>query len=1066
MSGADELADGLYRDPGNAGPPTRARYEYQDDCVVLRCIPNLRPGSPVRAVALEWSTDYVLLKDDGWHELVSVKHRDPGQHDWTFARLKNENVFRDMHAIWHAMGEVGDYVFESNRGFAAELKAYEGSLAVPRNPASESVVRLASLLQSDPEEVHRFLHNFFLRPNPLPSRSYIRAVAAQDLAVVMEELGLDGSKSVACVKALADRVAAASTDRPPGPEERVARLTGFIRDLRSNGRTANEAVLAMDELREIVAAASSPTARHIPAVALSSGNQPPTISSEEHDNRSQDPRSDRGRRLAEAVHDSRGRLAARWVAVGLSSEVSQRLADDDSVGNPARLGRELPARGLLVLEGDFGSGKSVTAERIHLADVASAGDGDAPLPVYLSARQVSGLLQDAVQASTTGLGDLRRHGVRLVLDGLDEPGPARAAELLEEARALVFSMPNSRIIATARPGLSLNKEERLSYPPLDREEGTALAQRLGADWWLLVNESPAIEEMLRLPLFLIVALLQIWGFAAVPRSRGTFLDALASAALKRTREPIERPWQALLTLASLTVSRGGTVPAAELGGEQIVRLVLETRLVVRDGRTLRFALPVLEQYFAAQSVLETGLSRLDLHDLQLLDRWRDSLILAVTVGSWDQASALLDAIAQHHPGVVSRLISSAIPGVGSTASAALLPGHIECARQLRHVLSTLVAALGPASRCLGFTNENGNTPAVGAHVDGTSVVAGLRIGQDGPVAVELPAADPAVHGKGIDGSEWHRYRLGHPPADFAAWPWQWGLAWISLDLERLLNDRVLPLPRHGPFYDERRWQLAKVICGTRGMAHRPIDGQALLTATEQLHDSMKARRTVRHSWSGGTARVSTDPAEIALLVQELSDDAVFATDGCLHRPYPAPDVLPPASSTISSLYSDEAIRLLAEQVHTNALTIYSTLVDTWFPTLKPTLGLGCILPVLFTGRLMPMPNDWNGPGFAYEMVPLAPAERSRAEIRLAATEEELLGFEPTDMQAMMDRSLRLRHQVSALRPGTEGWAHPRAGSGDLPVWGDRPATALAYRWLWEDLHALRMVKSAPSIGND
>jgi hypothetical protein len=97
-------------------------------------------------VALEWSTDYVLLKDDSWHELVSIKHRDPGQHDWTFARLKNENVLRDMHAIWRAMGGVGDYVFESNRGFAADLKAYDGSLAVPGNPASESVIRLASLL--------------------------------------------------------------------------------------------------------------------------------------------------------------------------------------------------------------------------------------------------------------------------------------------------------------------------------------------------------------------------------------------------------------------------------------------------------------------------------------------------------------------------------------------------------------------------------------------------------------------------------------------------------------------------------------------------------------------------------------------------------------------------------------------------------------------------------------------------------------------------------------------------------------------------------------------------------
>lgn len=63
-------------------------YEYQDKCVVLRCIPNLLPGSPVEAVAVEWSTDYALLGGDGRRELVSVKHRDPGQHDWTIGRLR------------------------------------------------------------------------------------------------------------------------------------------------------------------------------------------------------------------------------------------------------------------------------------------------------------------------------------------------------------------------------------------------------------------------------------------------------------------------------------------------------------------------------------------------------------------------------------------------------------------------------------------------------------------------------------------------------------------------------------------------------------------------------------------------------------------------------------------------------------------------------------------------------------------------------------------------------------------------------------------------------------------
>jgi hypothetical protein len=94
-------------------------YEYQDKCIALRCIHNLLPESPVEAVAVEWSTDYALL-GDGEPELVSVKHRGPGQGDWTFGKLKDENVFRDLHAVWKAMGEAGDFVFESNAGYARE----------------------------------------------------------------------------------------------------------------------------------------------------------------------------------------------------------------------------------------------------------------------------------------------------------------------------------------------------------------------------------------------------------------------------------------------------------------------------------------------------------------------------------------------------------------------------------------------------------------------------------------------------------------------------------------------------------------------------------------------------------------------------------------------------------------------------------------------------------------------------------------------------------------------------------------------------------------------------------
>jgi hypothetical protein len=390
----------------------------------------------------------------------------------------------------------------------------------------------------------------------------------------------------------------------------------------------------------------------------------------------------RGQVLLEAISASRGRLVASWVALGITAELAQSLADDESVGAPVRLGRALPQTGIVVLEGDFGSGKTATSERIFASDAYAALDDDhAPIPIYLAAKSVAGSLADSVRTAVEGLGDVRSVGLRLVLDGLDEPGPARGTELLNEARALVFTWPNTRVIATVRPGLDLHGEERLPYPPLNDDEATVLAERLGDSRFALWSRSDAIRKMLRLPLFLIVAILRQQAGAEIPRSQGTFLEALANAALRRGHQPTGDVRRALKTLARLTVGSGGTVAAAELGGDDVVRSVLETRLVVRDGRSLRFALPVVEQYFAAQAVLDTGVAGIDLHDFRQLDRWRDSLTLAVTIGSWRQASTLLDSLTSVHPGLASWLVVNAVPGsttVTSRSCPAIWSAQIGC----------------------------------------------------------------------------------------------------------------------------------------------------------------------------------------------------------------------------------------------------------------------------------------------------------------------------------------------------------------------------------------------------
>ncbi len=210
--------------------------------------------------------------------------------------------------------------------------------------------------------------------------------------------------------------------------------------------------------------------------------------------------------LDELQINSRVRLIARWAAAGLDDELSGDLADDVSVGAWPLVLIPPRATGVVVLEGDFGSGKSVAAERLHQGDIAAAvASASAPLPVYLSAEDVPGTLRQAVLEATEPLGKPMRFGVRVILDGLDEVDTGRAHRLLAEAHGLAQGWPDSCILVTARPGLEVRDEDRIAYPPLDDQEAHQLARRIGGQHVWLHSESEAVRAALRLPLFIIIA---------------------------------------------------------------------------------------------------------------------------------------------------------------------------------------------------------------------------------------------------------------------------------------------------------------------------------------------------------------------------------------------------------------------------------------------------------------------------------------------------------------------------------------------------------------------------------
>lgn len=759
-----------------------------------------------------------------------------------------------------------------------------------------------------------------------------------------------------------------------------------------------------------------------------------------------DPQAATARRddaLAELSVTSRARLIARWAAAGLDDARSCELADDPSIGDPKALAA-IPEAGLVVLAGEFGSGKSVTAERLHQDDIAAATKNpDARLPMYLTARSVQASLMDAVASAASALGDPARTGVRLVLDGLDEAGAARAAELIDEARVIVKQWPGSRVLATARPGLELRSEEALAYPPMTSEEADALARRIGGHWATAHAASEAVRDALRLPLFVIIATLARGEGRDVPRSPADFLDILVARALGRPGVSLDEAHEVLARLARLTISGGGPSPAGELGTETQVRMAVSTRLVARRGRTLAFGLPVLEQYFAGKNLLAEGLPDEVLESPAELERWRYPLALALAGCGWQRSTLLLDPIIARYPGIASWIVQEAVPS-GGRGSTSPLPSETECAQRVRRALAGWLESLAPASRLLELTDDDGAVGPVSAKRDGPALLTVLADSAEvdwtaGPGAAKRP---PMM--------------TGHPAADYPSWPWRWSLDWVKRRLEPLLRRRLLDLGPDGPAAVERRWALCRAMTNQSSQLVPPIDPVAVL-AIARRHTA--AENLVCATFHASRA-VRATAAELRSLIDDLEAGRGLDENGMIPWPYPAP-VPPPFVRWALDLYDDDALTRLVADIHRNALTIYEMLVERYFPALRPMLGLACMLPVRLTGTVSRgapdrlHPADSPGQALSVRMSPLPPGSASIVAFDYVAEE-------PRDVDFAAFRQLRAdaAEQVRVWRPGSRPWANSRIADAALRVPGESPATDLAYTWLWEDLKALRIVSSA------
>ena len=460
-------------------------------------------------------------------------------------------------------------------------------------------------------------------------------------------------------------------------------------------------------------------------------------------------------------------------------------------------------------------GERIFQEAVRLA----AADIDAPLPIWLRASQIGGAgLRVAVQEQAQAIGDPARNGVLIVVDGADEAGSGAAKTLIEDAEALIEAWPASRIVISSRPLAAIKDfSEIVRLAPMSEGEANDLTSRLVGRAVDVRSWPQSVRNAIQRPFFAVVAAVYIReSRSGAPRSPGALIRHLVTRALPANDGGTE---DVLRRLGRLSTEReGGPVPVQEVGDRSQLERAYETGLVIEEHNAVSFGLPILTQWFAAQSLL---LGEMDVDELagapDRLDLWNYAFIVALGEASYEQSCSIIEPVIREDPGFASQVIVEAMPRWEIEDSEVVLPSSLEVGYQIHHSTTAWVDALHAVARRFAITRADGSLRGMAVEARGGRVTEAFRSTDDKEDAV-VPF--PADYQSFRTNLEWLGDRSASPPVE-PAWPWRWSQQTVVGNLAPLVDNHVL-IPTAGPLFDELIWAAALRLSGGGSMSSTPI----------------------------------------------------------------------------------------------------------------------------------------------------------------------------------------------------------------------------------------------------
>lgn len=716
---------------------------------------------------------------------------------------------------------------------------------------------------------------------------------------------------------------------------------------------------------------------------------------------------------------------------------------------------EVPPGAVLVLLGDFGSGKSEIAETWHRAAIETlVSRNDAPLPVWLSAREAANQTLESAVDRTVGPNWRQGRGARIAIDGLDETDPATAQTLLDAARFLTLTYTNVQVLLTARSGVvSPTATEQQVASLLTEDRALELVKLAGGkphDTWQWTAD---MRSSVTRPFFALAAGVMLRSNEA-PRGEADLIRALVEGAISKGTErsavtsPETRKVLESLAIDLTTMGKSG-LPFSDGHIARSSRLVAESP----DG-SLRFSLPIFQHWFSAQAILTSRVSAdVMVSDAVNFNRWRWAAAVAAMSAPIDTVDDLLERWVSGNPGAAAWIIHEAFRANRNWRE----EGDDDL--DAKSSGTRLLRALRAWSNALGAFAQGVLPYLVVEGPVGLGVtVRGHRIAI--AIATAVPAADyvaevpPGVHPlQPSEHPDWQPWMSGAAPQG-DAWPWTMVLNMIAgSTLRKLSSDPFLGSPP-GVWLQERRFDLARRLLKFGSLFHGSLSAEAVRVRALETFDAIGRNRGAGIS-IGSTTYTGAEVEDLAIWIDSTSTTVVESylpdADEPNSKGHWVWDAFSPhrllefeveVYGRACEAYDDalaNSYKRLAWSMPSSAFAPFGALLELRYhddSSFGSSASLTVIrVPMALLAELAPSGPDvvWSTSGRAV-IAPAAP-EQSKDWDRLSATVDTIRDW-------LIKQN---REPLSGL-----GWSSTVAD--DMST--VRPASSVAARWLWDDLKTL------------